>query len=126
MESEPSLWMDDENADQYDDQDDDQQAEKLAKRRRASFESLKPRSKRQRTDELINVLKQFVNDESDDRLVIDSKGLTMNQLLVYCLYRVKYNSNKRLSPIGKQIYDQGDLVDNKDGFSKTEAITMMP
>ena len=94
-----------------------------AKRRKSSFANISSDARRKRTNRLLQSLRDFAAEESDERLINDAKEFSVNQLLGYCLHRVNHQSNKKLAELGMNLFHGIDVTE-KDYFSTSEAITL--
>ena len=91
-------------------------------KRRKSFQELGQRMMRNRTDELLETLKDFIASESND-VKIDNT-LSLNQVLGYFLYRVNHNSDKKISEMGRALFEKQDIT-IKPEFDLGEAVALM-
>ena len=83
------------------------------------FHKLTNRSKRTRTDEINNLLKEFVANENDQ---FPDTNLTITNVLGYLLYKNNYVHDKEMATIGTKIYT--NTLEPKH-FTRTEAVTVM-
>ena len=83
-------------------------------KRRKSFNDLSSDWKRARTDEILDRINLFVEEENSS-CTDPEKLLTPTKLLGYLLYRINYCSNKSTADIGKSI-NEGKCADNKKSF----------
>ena len=88
------------------------------------FFELSKYRQRCRTDEILESLKKFIDNE---QLVADADSddpMTITQLLGYLLHRVNYSENKKLSKVGLMLMHNKTLQQPQD-FDLMDAVTLM-
>ena len=113
----------DENTIIFNEEDFDQIELPSQKKRRHSkdFELLSPFRKREHTEEILKVMKSFLDDENAGR----AQPFTIRILLGYLLYRTEYHSgDKKLAELGMKIMNDQDITEPHT-FDVTDAVTLM-
>ena len=105
------------------DKENEEPVEPVIKKRK-SFQDLSNKMKANRTTELLEYLKNFVNQDNSNSIGSD---VTINQMLGYLLHRLNHQNDKKVAAMGQALFHQEESYwrNGKSQFDLSEAIALM-